>query len=97
MTARIYRPAKTAMQSGTGNAQQWLLEFVPEAARSVDSLMGWTGSPDTDSQVRIPFPSREAAVAFAEANKLAYEVSEPAEHRPKIKAYADNFRYDRIE
>ena len=97
MTARIYRPAKTAMQSGMGNAQQWLLEFVPAAARSLDSLMGWTGSPDTDQQVRIPFPSREAAVAFAERNKLAYEVSEPAERKPRIKAYADNLRYDRIE
>ena len=97
MTARIYRPTKTAMQSGTANARKWVLEFEPAAGRAVDRLMGWTGSPDTDQQVRLSFPDRAAAVAFAERGGLDYQVSEPQESKPRIKAYADNFRYRRVE
>ncbi len=97
MTARIYRPAKTAMQSGKANTLKWLLEFEPAGARSLDRLMGWSGSPDTAQQVRLWFDSCEAAVAFAEQRGLDYQLIEPHEPRLKIRTYADNFRYDRLE
>ena len=49
MEALIYKPAKTAMQSGLANSKQWVLEFTPEVARGMDSMMGWTSSSDMNS------------------------------------------------
>lgn len=95
--ARIYRPTKNAMQSGKGNTRRWVLEFEPACARTVDPLIGWSGSPDTSQQIRLNFDSCEAAVAYAEANAITHRVSQPNQAKPKIKSYADNFRYDRIE
>ena len=89
--ARIFRPAKTAMQSGGGRTRTWVLEFEPEAAKTADPLMGWAGSTDTRGQVRLTFPSRDAAVAFAEKNGFSYTVQEPRKRRVRPKSYADNF------
>jgi len=97
MQARIYQPSKTAMQSGRANTRRWVLEFEPASARSVDSLMGWTSSPDTNQQVRLTFDNCEAAVAYAEKNGLAHQVVTPHKPKRRIKAYADNFRYNRVE
>ena len=97
MQARIYRPAKSVMQSGTANTRRWVLEFEPAAASSVDWLMGWTSSADTSQQVRLNFASREAAVAYAESNGVAYQVVAPQTATRKPKSYAENFRYDRVE
>lgn len=95
--ARIYRPAKTAMQSGRGRTRQWVLEFEPSSAKRPDRLMGWIGSRDMQAdEVRLRFPTREEAVAFAEHHGIEYRVHEPAEHAVKPKSYADNFRPDRI-
>ena len=95
MRARIYKPAKTAMQSGAARTKQWLLEFEPEKPREVDPLMGWTSSSDMRQQVQLAFHSAEEAIAYAEKHQILYDVFEP--HRPatKPKSYADNFRFDR--
>ena len=92
MIARIYRPAKTAMQSGRANTQRWLLEYEPEGARRADPLMGWTGGGHTRGQLRLEFASRDEAITYADRHGIAYRVA--GEHAPKrrIKAYADNFR-----
>ena len=90
--ARIYRPAKTAMQSGQANTRKWVLEFEPAAAKIIDPLMGWTGSADTREQVHMTFDSRDEAVAFAKKNGLAFRVQEPKARRIRPKNYADNFR-----
>lgn len=90
--ARIYQPAKTAMQSGRANTQDWLLEFEPDAEKVLDPLMGWTGSSDTQTQVRIKFRTAEEAVDFARRNNLPYEVAKPRERKLKIRTYAENFR-----
>ena len=95
MLARIYKPAKTAMQSGTARSRDWLLEFEPSEKQVVEPLMGWTSSGDTRRQVRLHFETREEAVAYAEAHEIPYQVFEPRERKPNIRAYADNFRYDR--
>ncbi len=96
MLARIYRPAKTAMQSGRAKTHKWVLEFEAEAARSIEPLMGYTGSGDMNSQVVMKFETREQAVAFAEKHGLAYQVLEPKKPNRSIKAYADNFKFGRI-
>ena len=61
MRARIYQPARNAMQSGMAKTHDWVLEFAPDEARRVDPLMGWTGSGDTQAQVRLTFDSKEDA------------------------------------
>jgi hypothetical protein len=95
--ARIYQQPKTAMQSGTAGTQDWVLDFEPAEARRPDPLMGWIGSADTQSQVRLRFDSREDAVAYAEKHGFTYEVELPKPRRFRPKAYADNFRYGRRE
>jgi hypothetical protein len=94
---RIYRPAKNAMQSGRANSRQWLVEFEPTDRKQPDPLMGWSGSRDTRSQLRLKFDSKEEAVAFAQREGYDYTVTEerPAK-APKPKSYADNFRFDRV-
>lgn len=96
MTARIYKPAKTAMQSGLARTQEWVLEHEPVAAREIDPLMGWTSSRDTRAQVRLAFATKEEAVAYAERNGLAYTVVEPETRKAVRKSYADNFKFGRI-
>lgn len=96
--ARIHRPPKSAMQSGRANADAWVLEFAPAEAKRRDPLMGWSGSGDTEGQVRLRFATREAAVAYATAQGIAFEVEEPAPAPAiKPKAYADNFKFGRTE
>jgi hypothetical protein len=97
MLARIYLPAKTAMQSGKANTKEWLLEFEPASARRSDPLMGWTVTADTNGQVRIAFDSREEAVDYARRHGIAFEVIAPRKQARIIKAYADNFAFTRKE
>ena len=95
MEVRIYRPARTAMQSGEANSKNWVVEFEPTAAQSVDPLMGWTSSPDTRRQVSLTFPSKEEAVAYAESQGYAYDVVEPKARALRPKSYAANFDFRR--
>jgi hypothetical protein len=97
MRARIYQPARNAMQSGTAKTHVWMLDFAPEEASEIDPLMGWTGSGDTQSQVRLKFDSREAAEAYAKEKGIAYEVTEPHKRKPNVRArgYGENFATDR--
>ena len=97
MFARIYRPSKTAMQSGRAKAQDWVLEFVPASARTPDPLMGWVSSSDMNAQVKLKFDSEDAAVAYAKAHGIPFRVSEPKTPKKIIKAYADNFSATRRE
>ena len=95
MRARIYRPAKNAMQSGKARTKSWLLEYEPESARAIDPLMGWTSSDDMRQQVVLEFETSEEAVAYAQAHGIAYQLFEPHATKPRPKSYADNFRFDR--
>jgi ETC complex I subunit conserved region len=92
---RIYRPAKTAMQSGTAKTRSWVLEYEPATAREPDPLMGWASADDTLNEVRLSFESLDDAVAFAKKRGLDYTVIEPHQRSFKPKSYAENFRYDR--
>ncbi|HBT00459.1 ETC complex I subunit [Salipiger marinus] len=97
MRARIYQPARTAMSSGQGKTKDWILDFAPASAREVDPLMGWTSSADTQSQVRLRFDSKEAALAYARENGIEAVVTEPHKRKPNVRArgYAENFAVDR--
>ena len=99
MTARIYKPSKTAMQSGrhatVSRGHDWVLEFPRQTAARPDRLMGWQSSSDTARQVKMRFPDKQSAIAYAESHNVAYQVSEPKSRRVKPRAYADNFAFTR--
>jgi NADH dehydrogenase ubiquinone Fe-S protein 4 len=95
--ARIFRPAKTAMQSGKALTHGWVLEYEPATPRAPDPLMGWSSAGDTLNQVRLRFATLEEAKAFAEKHGIDYSVERPQERLFKPKSYADNFRYDRTQ
>jgi hypothetical protein len=92
---RIYKPSKSAMQSGRRNTDRWVLEFEPSQPKETDFLMGWIGSSDTKGQVCLRFRSKEEAVAFAEKNGMAYRLQEPKTMRVQPKNYAENFGFRR--
>jgi hypothetical protein len=94
--ARIYRPAKTAMQQGRARTRKWVLEYEPGSRRDPDPLMGWSSARDTLNQVQLRFDTLEEALAYAGKYNLEYTVIEPHARTPKAKSYADNFRYDRV-
>jgi len=91
MVARIYQPAKTATQSGRAKTRYWVLEMEPASPKEADPLVGWIGSDDTEQQVRLRFPDREAAIAYAKKRGLDYRVFDPHHRIVKPKSYAANF------
>lgn len=95
MAVRIYKPARTAMQSGESRTKEWVLEFEPEDKQTPEPLMGWISSGDTRRQVRLEFATKEEAIAFAAREGFAYTVIEPKPRKPIQKSYADNFRFGR--
>ncbi len=97
MQARIYQPAKTAMQSGTAKTKGWVLEYAQAAAREVDPLMGWTSSSDTQTQVKLRFDSREDAENYAQSKGISYQVVEPKPRKANVRSggYGENFATNR--
>jgi len=97
MRVRIYQRPKSAMQSGHGTLHAWVVEWQRQEPQRPDSLMGWIGGAETQTQVALFFPTREDAIAYAERNGCTYDVEVLHERAVKPKAYADNFRTDRPE
>lgn len=95
MTARIYRPAPNAMQSGRGKSSQWVLVHEQTTPRSIDPLMGYTSTSDARQQLSLSFDTLEAAEAYAQRNGIAYSVQPAHEATRKRVSYPDNFRNDR--
>ena len=97
MRARIYQPARNAMQSGTAKTKGWVLDYAPDQARDLDPLMGWTGSGDMSSQVRLHFDTKEAAMGYAKERGLEVTVTEAKSRKPNIRpgGYGDNFATNR--
>jgi ETC complex I subunit conserved region len=87
----IYRPAGSAVQSGRANTKRWVLEFEPTSPPEIEPLMGWLASTDTQKRVRLMFPTRESAVAFADRHGWDYTVYEPRERTVRPKSYAEQF------
>lgn len=92
MQARIYKRPKNVMQSGKALIDQWILDFAPAEARKPDPLMGWAGSGDTQSQVRLEFESCDAAMAYADKYGIPARIHTVPPKTLKIQAYADNFK-----
>jgi hypothetical protein len=93
--AKIYQPDKNAMQSGKASMKQWLLEFTPQKPYFVDNLMGWVGMEDMPQEVRLRFSSQEAAITYAKHNDIEYETTTANTRKHIIKAYADNFKFNK--
>jgi hypothetical protein len=95
MTARIYKPARTAMQSGTAKTKEWVLDYEPEQPRMVEPLMGWTSSGDMRQQLRLLFDTKEEAIAHCERQGIAYQVFESQPSKRQRISYSDNFAFTR--
>ena len=88
--AKIYKPSKTATQSGLKKFDKWILEFITNDP-TINPLMGWESSNDTYSELKIEFASKELAIEYAKKNKINFELIEPKERKIVIKSYSDNF------
>ena len=88
--AKIYKPTKTAMQSGTSKFNKWIIEFITNKP-GINPLMGWESSTDTYSEIKLEFESKELAIDYAKKNNVVYELIEPKLRKVNKKAYADNF------
>ena len=95
MQVRIYKPAKTAMQSGTAKTQDWVLDYEPAEPREVEPLMGWTSSGDMRAQLSLRFDTKDEAIAYCERHGIAFQLAEPKQPTRRTMAYADNFAYGR--
>ena len=97
MLARIFKPAKTAMQSGNAKTDRWILEFDETDSKKLDPLMGWTSSNNMQSQVRLVFSEKHEAVAYAEKKGLVYSINENQTRKFVVRknGYGDNFATDR--
>ena len=90
MTIKIYKPSKTAMQSGIKKFDKWVIEFVAEKP-GINPLMGWESSSDTYSELKLEFMTKEIAIDYAKKNKIDYELIEPNKRKINKKSYSDNF------
>jgi len=88
--AKIYKPAKTAMQSGLKKFDKWILEFITNDS-SINPLMGWESSDDTLSELKMEFDNKDLAIEYAKKNKIEYELIEPQNRKIVKKSYSDNF------
>ena len=92
MQAKIYKPAKTAMQSGRSKYNKWILKISDSKNQTKDTMMGWNGGSNTASQIQLQFKTKEDAINYAKSNNLDYEVLETSERKVISKSYADNFK-----
>ena len=97
MTLKIYKPSKTAMQSGLGQTKRWLAEYISDVDNVKDSLMGWNSSFDTQSQIKVFFDTKEQAIKWAKKMNYQFYVEEPKVKKTKPKSYASNFDVNRKE
>ena len=97
MPARIFKPARSAMQSGKGKSQDWVLEYEQDSPRAADPLMGWTSTSDTITQVKLKFASCEEAEAYARRKGIAFSVQPDVAVRTQKKSYSDNFKFGRTD
>ena len=97
MTIKIYKPSKTAMQSGLGKTKKWIAEYISDQETMKDNLMGWNSSVDTESQIKVFFDTKKQAIQWVKNNKYQYFIEEPRIKKVKIKSYASNFDINRKE
>tara|TARA_Y100000590_G_scaffold246744_1_gene277212 strand:- start:352 stop:633 length:282 start_codon:yes stop_codon:yes gene_type:complete len=88
--AKIYKPTKTAMQSGRRNTKKWILKF-DTMNNGINPLMGWETSTDTMSEVKLEFLNKDEAINYAKKNNIDYYIVEPEKNKIIKKSYTDNF------
>jgi hypothetical protein len=88
--AKIYIPNKSAMQSGNGKTDKWILEYETKDPTN-NPLMGWESSSDTFTELKVEFSSKDLAINYAKKKKIDFELIEPKKRKTVKKSYADNF------
>jgi len=97
MKVKIYKPVKTATQSGLSKFKHWIVEFPKDNNLGIEPLMGWHKSDNTFKQVHLQFDTLEQALLYVEKNKLDYILIKQKEKKFKIKSYSDNFKYNKVK
>ena len=92
MSAIIYKPTRSASQSGNAKADKWLLSFVHNGTRKIEPVMGWTSTKDTMQEVVLKFNSQQEAVSYAEKHNIDYQLIPHTEHKMILRSYASNFK-----
>ena len=92
MKVKIFKPTKTAMQSGRAKYNKWVLKFLDKKNQLKDTMMGWNGGSNTITQIELKFSSKKDAINYAKKNNLDYEILETSERKVITKSYADNFK-----
>ena len=93
--ARLYKCPQKATQSGKIRSHRWILDYGQSSPRSHDSLTGWVGCSETQTEVKLSFPTKDQAIQYAEKNSIAYDLKEPGSHHYVVKNYEDNFHNNR--
>ena len=88
--AKIYKPSKTAMQSGLKKFDKWIIEYITDDP-GINPLMGWESSTDTYGELNLEFSTKELAIEYAKKNNIDFELIEPNKRKVTLKSYADNF------
>ena len=88
--AKIFKPSKTAMQSGLAGTEKWIFEYITEQP-GINPLMGWESSTDTLTELKLEFSSKDKAIEYAKKNKIEFELIEEKKRKKIIKSYSDNF------
>ena len=97
MVARIFKPARNAMQQGKASLKEWQLDYEPEQPRVIEPLMGWTSTGEMKQQLTLRFDTRDDAIAYCEREGIPYQLLEPKEPIRRKVAYSDNFAFRRSE
>ena len=88
--AIIFKPSKTAVQSGIANTNKWIFKYITKDP-GVNPLMGWESSSDTLTELKLEYSSKDKAIEYAKKNKIKFEIIESKEKKFIKKSYADNF------
>ena len=90
---RIFKPAKTATQSGDWHGHHWRIDWdvLSKGNRWENPLMGWQSSADYVQGTKLDFKTKEDAIRFAQKQGYEWFVQEPNQRRIIPKAYAEQF------
>ena len=89
---KIFKPSKTAMQSGKRNTKKWILEFDSKNT-GINPLMGWESSIDTLSEIRLEFETKDQAIKYAKKNNITL----PNRNRQLQKVCGDDETIDPLD
>lgn len=88
----IYRPARSAMQSGEAETTKWQVDFDAQQ-KWENPMIGWASSDDPVQALRLRFDTAEQAESFCRKQGWDYQIAKEPVSRLEPRSYGDNFKY----